>query len=286
MTDLKRVIKNILENTDDLSWGPNNTFKFPKYGGTGAIWNALADKIGRENIELNHEVTHVDTKKKIVTFNGNKKVEYDYLISTMPLDQLIYRSDLKKEYSPAAKKLEHSTTYVIGIGLEGKPKKELEDICWMYFPEDNCPFYRVTLFSKYSPHNVPDIKKHWSLMTEVASSEFKPVDEKKVMNEVIQGLINTKLIKKTDKIVSKWMHKEEYGYPTPTISRDEGINAIQPELMKRNILSRGRFGMYKYEVSNQDHSLMQGVEAANYICYQNPELTAWYPNIVNGPKPY
>jgi hypothetical protein len=31
---------------------------------------------------------------------------------------------------------------------------------------------------------------------------------------------------------------------------------------------------------------MQGVEAANFIVLGIPELTAWYPNIVNGPKPY
>jgi hypothetical protein len=144
----------------------------------------------------------------------------------------------------------------------------------------------VTLFSKYSPKNVPDIKKNWSLMMEVASSEFKPIDEKNILNEVIEGLYNTKLIKKTDKIVSTWIHKEQYGYPTPTIERDEAIKLIQPELMKRNILSRGRFGMFKYEVSNQDHSLMQGVEAANFIALGIPETTAWYPNIVNGPRPY
>jgi protoporphyrinogen oxidase len=204
----------------------------------------------------------------------------------MPLDLLTIHSDLPQPFKDVTKKLEHSTTHIIGIGLEGKPKKELSTKCWMYFPEDNCPFYRVTLFSKYSPKNVPDIKKNWSLMMEVASSEFKPIDEKNILNEVIEGLYNTKLIKKTDKIVSTWIHKEQYGYPTPTIERDEAIKLIQPELMKRNILSRGRFGMFKYEVSNQDHSLMQGVEAANFIALGIPETTAWYPNIVNGPRPY
>lgn len=27
--------------------------------------------------------------------------------------------------------------------------------CWLYYPEDDCPFYRVTIFSNYSPNNCP-----------------------------------------------------------------------------------------------------------------------------------
>jgi hypothetical protein len=30
------VAENILLERDDVSWGPNNTFQFPKHGGTGA----------------------------------------------------------------------------------------------------------------------------------------------------------------------------------------------------------------------------------------------------------
>src|SRR5215470_5401212 len=40
VTDLARVLKNLETNTDDISWGPNNTFRFPKNGGTGAVWRA------------------------------------------------------------------------------------------------------------------------------------------------------------------------------------------------------------------------------------------------------
>jgi hypothetical protein len=123
-------------------------------------------------------------------------------------------------------------------------------------------------------------------MTETAESPVKPVAANQIRQLTIDGLKNTKLISPQDKIVSVWQHSEDYGYPTPSLERDQAIKLLQPELMKRKILSRGRFGMWKYEVSNQDHSLMQGVEAANYIVNGDRETTAWYPEIVNGQQPY
>ena len=37
---------------DDLAWGPNNRFRFPRQGGTGAIWTAVADRLPAANIKL------------------------------------------------------------------------------------------------------------------------------------------------------------------------------------------------------------------------------------------
>ena len=54
-----------------------------------------------------------------------------------------------------------------------------------------------------------------------------------------------------------------------------------PKLEPFGISSRGRFGAWKYEVSNQDHSLMQGVEWANKVALGVPELTLPFPETAN-----
>ena len=59
---------------------------------------------------------------------------------------------------------------------------------------------------------------------------------------------------------------------------------VQPGLEKLGIYSRGRFGAWKYEVSNQDHSLMQGVELANHLIKGVPETTLPFPEIANANK--
>ena len=50
------------------------------------------------------------------------------------------------------------------------------------------------------------------------------------------------------------------------------------------IWSRGRFGSWKYEVGNQDHSCMLGVEAVDNILTGAKEFSLMYPSQTNGKK--
>jgi protoporphyrinogen oxidase len=283
VTDVKRVTKNVLFEKDDLSWGPNNTFQFPKDGGTGAIWNGVADQVGRDKIELGAEVVTIDSDRKTVTLTSGRKIRYEYLISTLPIDQLcqLVIPVLPKEVVDASKGLKFSSSNIVGIGLKGKPSEALRTKCWLYFPEDNCPFYRATVFSNYSPTHVPDISRYWSLMTETSESPRKPVDKSRILEDTIQGCLNASLIKSRDEIASTWVYRAHYGYPTPSLERDACLNVIHPYLDSIGVYSRGRFGAWKYEVSNQDHSFMQGVEWVNKVCLGVPETTVFYPNVAN-----
>ena len=52
-------------------------------------------------------------------------------------------------------------------------------------------------------------------------------------------------------------------------------------LKEKNIWSRGRFGSYKYEVANQDHSCMIGVEAVDNMLFGAKEFTLHHPALTN-----
>ena len=259
--DAARAARNLACGVDDSSWGPNSTFRFPRYGGTGAIYEALAATLPREKIFLGSAATAIDVAAKKVLFGDNRAEEYDTLISTIPLDQLARMSG-RQDWEQAACRLTHSSMHVIGIGLHGQAPPELRTKCWIYSPEQTTPFYRVTHFSLYSPNNVDDISKHWSLMAEVSESPHKPVDAGSVIEETIRGLAATGLIRSPSEVFNTWHMRVEYGYPTPTPQRDKALAYLLPALEDQGILSRGRFGAWRYEVGNQDHSFMQGFEAA------------------------
>jgi protoporphyrinogen oxidase len=280
--DLARISDNILFERDDPAWGPNNTFRFPLRGGTGAIWRAVANMIPAPKFRYNCSVAKIDTSTRVVTSSSGDEYEYDVLISTLPID-IIARLIGDREIISEASQLRYSGTHVVGIGVQGSIPAHLKGMNWLYFPDDNCPFYRVTVFSNYSHHNVPD-SGYWSLMAEVAESPFRPVNQSSVVEQVLAGMRNTRLLGADDKIASTWHYHAAHGYPTPTVDRDKHLNSILNKLKSMGILSRGRFGAWRYEVGNQDHTCMQGVEAADCALFGAPELTCWHPNLVNSGK--
>eukprot|EP01026_Neomeris_dumetosa_P049315 TRINITY_DN4291_c0_g3_i1.p4 TRINITY_DN4291_c0_g3~~TRINITY_DN4291_c0_g3_i1.p4 ORF type:complete len:132 (-),score=6.04 TRINITY_DN4291_c0_g3_i1:406-768(-) len=96
--------------------------------------------------------------------------------------------------------LMYSSSHIVGIGIRGACPHGKK--CWLYYPEDDCPFYRTTVFSNYAKKNCPSddtllptlcqgdgsdpVKNgtmqqsgpYWSLMFEISESQYKPVDWK------------------------------------------------------------------------------------------------------------
>lgn len=270
--DIERVLKNVIYEQDDSDWGPNSQFKFPLCGGTGGLFARFMPYI-KDHLTLGEEMIGVDVENKVIKFSSGREVSYNALINTISLDQFILRMTPKGDFLvEAAKSLKHNGVFSVGVGIK-KPCPSNK--CWIYFPDDNCCFYRATYFSNYSPNNVPEPERYYSLMCETSYSAHNPEDKGRIVKKTIKGLVNAGLISDADKdlIETTYLVQADYAYPIPTLERDKALSIIQPYLEERGIYSRGRFGAWKYEIGNMDHSIMQGVEVADRILEGKEEKT-------------
>ena len=260
--NLPRIEENIALKRDEVSWGPNSTFRFPLHGGTGAIWKAVRQLLPQSRLHFDRDVTRIDTNRRRLETGSGEAIDYDALISTMPLDRLLAVIDGPARIKNLGSHFVHSSSHIVGVGLKGSVPDDLKTKCWIYFPEPQLPFYRATVFSNYSPNNAP--AGHWSMMGEVSESPEKPVDRNTIVDEVVSAFERCGFMDRSN-VVSRWHRRLEHGYPTPWLGRDAVLAEAEQTLTAAGIYSRGRFGAWKYEVSNQDHSLMQGVEAVDRI---------------------
>ena len=280
LVDLEGVLKNLILGEDNVTWGPNNMFRFPLHGGTGEIFRRLAAGLG-DRVRLGCPATQIDPAARRVRTGQGLAYTYDYLLNTAPLDRLVLEIMNRPETAlrDASKDLLRNGVFVSGIGVNAARP---DDTCWMYFPEDNCPFYRVTNFHNYSPNNVPRADSSRALMAETSFSEHKPETLAGLTQKTISGLVNTALLTPEEAesaIASTWSFTADYGYPVPSLGRDRALALLQPWLEARGIYSRGRFGGWRYEMANMDHSVMQGVEWAERMVLNQPESTYKIPGV-------
>jgi hypothetical protein len=158
----------------------------------------------------------------------------------------------------------------VGVGCE-RPLED--DRSWLYFPDPDVPFYRVTNFAKYAAANVPggDTARYSSLLTETSYSEHRPGDRGSIEEQVVDGLVGTGLLDRDVALASVHTIDAEYAYPIPTRDRDAALAVVQPWLQEQGIYSRGRFGSWRYEIGNMDHAARMGIDVARLLLEGRPE---------------
>jgi protoporphyrinogen oxidase len=260
VVDWKKALETTLR-PKVTDWGPNATFGYPATRGTLGLWLAVLPHLGGR-VRLKKRMTCVDEEKREITFSDGSKRGYDRLLTTLPLEAFVARlAHAPERVRAAAKTLMFNRLFTLGIGLK-RPSPSNKN--WIYFPNLKTPFYRMTYLSNYSPDIVPggDTSRYCSLLTETTYSGFRQLPPGDFPKAVLEGLMAEGILerKDLDLVESLYLIHAAHAYPIPSVDRNEALDVIQPYLESKEIYSRGRFGSWKYEIGNQDHSLMQGVE--------------------------
>jgi UDP-galactopyranose mutase len=270
LPDLDRLAADVRAGRDDSSFGANATFTFPKSGGTGELWRRAAERLPGDRLRFGAALESLDLERRVCRLAGGEEIAYGSLVVTIPLDELVGAAGRDDLVDPA-RRLEHNSVEILGLGLAGSPPEPVREMCWTYFPDPKVPFYRATVFSNYSPDNVPRPGETWSLMLEVARRPGWRLPAEELWGRVMQSAAAEGLISREAGVVSRWKRSLPYAYPLPSLGRAAALSAIVPDLEERSVYPRGRFGAWRYEIGNMDHCFMQGLEVVDRILEGRPE---------------
>ncbi|MEW6556615.1 MAG: FAD-dependent oxidoreductase [Elusimicrobiota bacterium] len=252
---LQEVITGAFTDTKNGGkYGYNVTFFYPKEGGIQSLINQFIQEISCANIITSVKIISINLIAKTVKTNlGN--FQYNKLVSTIPVPELIKLiKNPSQRVISACHKLRWTSVLDINIGVK---RKNISDKHWIYFPEKKFSFYRVGFFNNFSESLC---SKNTSSMYIEISYRNRKINKSKIVQQVIFDLQTAKIIKPTDKIISKCILDIPYAYVHYDKNRNKAVETIQRYLQKNSIFSIGRFGGWKY--STMEDAILDGKSVA------------------------
>ena len=253
---LERVIEGALTDQGP-NVGYNATFRYPTSGGIESLVRALAARVGAVKVGL--EAAEVDVRRRVVRFSDGSVAEYEALVSTMPLPELLRRiRQLPASVSAAAARLRWSSVFALNLGLRCDLTGGRH---WVYVPERKFSFYRVGCFSNASRAMAPAGCS--SVWAELSFSARKPLDHRRARQDILAGLKEMGFIRSRKDIAVEWPLEIPYAYVTYDANHRKATTTIHRYLLRHGIHSIGRYGRWEY--SSMEDALLAGRATADAL---------------------
>ncbi len=236
-------------------FGYNTSFHYPTEG-IGALPASFVPHIS--DLRLGTGVVSVDPEKHKVYLDDGTTLAYTTLITTIPLPELIrlIQPCAPTSVTEAAGALRCVSVHTLNLGIKRHP---VSDKHWMYFPDEDICFYRVSFPSNLSRSLAPPGTS--SLCVEVSYRLGNPHDPDELDRRIMEDLIRTGLLRDNDEVLVRKRLDIPYAYPILDHDRDEAVATLQAYLQENHIRSLGRFGCWQYmSVADVVHQARQLVE--------------------------
>jgi len=265
--DVQAILKRVIYREQTCDWGPNAQFFFPHLG-SGHLFERMTERLA-DKIMYNAEVATIRTGTREIMLTSGQVIPYSHLVSSMPLVDLVRRSQPPGENREhraclkAAAGLRYNSGLIIGLGIDFDIQSDKH---WIYFPEAVYPWFRMTVISNYSPAMTPPGKS--SLMFDISFNPYRGITTQ--AQDIIPLLKTVNFLPpiETRHITSVFEQRVKYFYPIPTLARDRDLQIINRFFDHLGIFTIGRFGRWRYEEGNMDHAFLQGKATAERILQQ------------------
>ncbi len=259
-------------------------FKYPKLG-PGQLWDVTASEIEKKGGKIlkNHKVVGVIkdennhlTGVKVETPDGVKTFEGDYVISSMPVKDLVEgMNDVPEDKCAIASGLPYRDYITLGVlvpKLRLKNKTKLKTIGniipdnWVYVHDKGIEMGRFQVYNNCSPYMVKDLQNtvwvgleyfcyegdNWWNMTEEQFADF-----------AINDMVNLGLIDSKDDVIDYHEEKVKKAYPAYFDTYAQMDELVEYLSMIDNLYCVGRNGQHRY--NNLDHSMCTSFETVKNI---------------------
>lgn len=236
--DRTLIIKGLNEKIPPA--GYNVTFVYPENGLDDLIRNISK----RLKINCKKKIVKIDIKSKKIIFEDGRRIRYEKIISTLPLNKVVEMSNLEFDESPPP----YTSAAVFNIGA--KKGKKCPCYHWVYVPNSKSEFHRVGFYSNversFLPLNSMKDNSRVSIYVEKIYKGGKQPDKntlKKISYQIIKELQEWKFIDEVEVIDATWIEVAyTWNYPDSKW-RQKALQILH----KHNIYVVGRYGKWQFQ---------------------------------------
>jgi UDP-galactopyranose mutase len=213
-------------------------------------------------LRLKSKVAGISPRRHTVALEDGSELQYDYLISTMPLPVLVRLAG--EEAPPAVRAAADGLRYIsvrcvnIGVGREDITEKH-----WIYYPEDTV-FHRIFVQGNASRHCNPP--GGFGLTCEITySAQYKPLpcEGDELIQRCVDDCRKVGIIREDDPIWAANQVDMPHAYVVYDHARPQNVAVIRNWLAKQDIVLAGRYSQWEYY--NSDHAFIAGKKAAEAV---------------------
>lgn len=265
-------------------------YLYPKIG-IGAIFDCITEIIIKKGgkIFTASNLTNVVCKNSAIqkidfTHKGSSlSVDCDYLISTIPLSDLIQLfsdDEMFFELNKWAVNLKDRSLRFVNILID---EALISNNTWQYIPQKDIIFTRIQEPKLRSPLMAPQNKT--SLMLEIPCNKGDLIwnmGDAELFVKVLNGLKMLDININKKNVLGFFSTYAEHAYPIYKRDYSQNRKRILEFFITRykNIILCGRQGTFNYLF--MDFAMLAGIQAAKYILKETPKIDRWeVANIMN-----
>ncbi|CDZ77601.1 protoporphyrinogen oxidase [Legionella massiliensis] len=235
---------------------------YPKTGGYQAISEAW-----KKTLVINYgfrvdRIQFDQGKIRLFDEQSNMK-EYEQVVSTMPVHEIISKMDIEipNEIRAAVEKLIVNPMFVISFGVAGVDPNQYTAV---YFPEAEFLVNRISYPCTFSAANGPE--GHWSLQAEITCARSSSVwqqSDAEILAHAKQGLQQRNLLPGDEQIVFEQIDRVDQSYVVYDVGYEANAEKVRTWFASIGIHLLGRFSYFEYV--NVDMAVARAIKVAAFL---------------------
>lgn len=239
---------------------PNATVHYPSAGGFAELYRPLMDFAAP--FCRRAALCQLDLKRHEVVIDSGERLQFDHVISTMPLIDLISASTaMDSSLIETSSRLRYNSLALVSLVFDKPPPEPVASFQRIYCADASVPFHKLVLNNNSSPGTAS--ATGFGVQAEISYSVAKDLPDEPLAEFVEAAIRAIGAADESASVIAHDIRHVKYAYPVQQADTRSVVETIEAFYRTHDVLLAGRFAEWRY--INSDGAVRRGLSAADLV---------------------